>query len=100
MKKSGIYFPFISDYFSDLICIPLSLLFIDWFSKKMTGKIINMGFIHILIAVLYFSIVFEICMPYVSKNFTADIFDVICYSIGGMICLVFFKGEEESALAV
>ncbi len=92
-KKMEFYFPIISDYFSDLICIPLSLLFIQWLSKRMTGQNMEIGFMHVLIAVLCFSLVFEVWMPSVSENYTADILDVICYSVGGMIYLLFFKKE-------
>lgn len=100
MKKAGIYFPIINDYFSDLICIPLSLLFISWFSERLTGKEMDIGHFHILIAIFYFSFVFELWMPSVSKNYTADFIDVVCYFSGGILYLIFFKGKSESSLAV
>jgi hypothetical protein len=99
-KKSGFYFPIISDYLADLVCLPISLLFITWFSAKLSGKRIDIGWRNMLMAVFYFTVVFELWMPSISENYTADILDVICYFSGGMFYLTFLKNESESSVTI
>ena len=94
LKKSGFYVPIISDYFSDLICIPLSLLFIEWFSSKISTNKLEIGNLHILVAILYFTFVFEFWMPSISKQYTADNWDILCYFIGGGIYGLLFRKSK------
>jgi len=93
-KKFGFYFPIVSDYFSDLICIPVSLLFIEWFSSKISNKKLEIGNGHILVAILYFTIVFEFWMPSISKQYTSDNWDILCYFIGGGIYWLLFRKSK------
>lgn len=89
-KKNGIYFYLIGDYAADLICIPLSLLFIEWLMGKIPNTHFNMDGWKIMVAVIYFSIVFEGIMPRFSVNYTRDYFDILMYSVGGLIYYSFF----------
>ncbi len=88
-KKSGLHFFLIGDYAADLICIPLSLLFIEWLMEKVPGNDFKMDGWKIFAAVIYFSIVFEGIMPAFSSDFTRDYLDVVMYGAGGMIYYFF-----------
>lgn len=88
LKKSGVYIFFISDYLADLIAIPFSLGCADGFMKKYSSKKFEIGFLPMLVAVIYFSLVFEFWMPQVSPLYTSDWVDVGCYFIGGIIYLL------------
>lgn len=90
-KKAGIYFPYISDYLSDLICLPLSLLLAEIAMERLPSKKFKIGFWPILLAVVYFSLVFEFWMPSVSPNYTSDYWDILCYVLGGAAYYVFTR---------
>lgn len=94
LKKSGIYFPFISDYFSDLICIPFSLLLAEVMMSWFPFKAFKIGFWQILVTVLYFTLVFEFWMPSISKNYTSDYFDILSYALGGVTYYYFANGRS------
>jgi hypothetical protein len=96
LKKLGIYYPLFSDFAADLICIPLSLLFIEWFSSKISNRNLEIGILHVFVAILYFTIVFEFWMPSISKNYTADYWDIVCYLIGGIIYWILFSNKKIS----
>lgn len=91
LKHSGVYIPFYSDYFIDLICIPIVLGWIKIFTDKFSIQNFQWGILPIAIAVVYFTIVFEFIMPNVSNNYTQDYLDILFYSLGGMIFYFLIK---------
>lgn len=96
-KKTEIYFPILSDYLADLICIPIVLGWIKLIMDKLSVQNFRWGKLAILIAVIYFSIVFELIMPSFSSNYTRDFIDVILYGIGGII--FYFSLQKSSTIS-
>ena len=59
--------------------------------KKRTAKL---SFLKILVAVIYFSVIFEWLLPLYSMDYTSDLLDVFMYAIGG---LVFYLIQRASS---
>jgi hypothetical protein len=78
---------FLSNYLEDIIAIPIilksSLLIINNIHSKFHSFQISR--IDIVIFVLVFSMYFEFYLPKVDSRFTADLMDVVCYTLGGII---------------
>lgn len=96
LKHNGIYIPLISDYLIDLICIPLVLGWIKMFTDKLSIQNFQWGILPIVIAVIYFSIVFEFIMPNFSDQYTQDYWDILFYTIGGIIFYYLIKDSSTT----
>lgn len=76
--------PFFSHYFADLLCMPLLLssvaLFMRWLRADV-GLYLSGGMI--LVGTLYVSLVFECVLPLFFQRYTADVWDVVMYGVGG-----------------
>ena len=83
---------FFSHYFADLLCMPLLLsctaLFMRWFRAD-AGLYLSRGMI--LVATLYVSLVFEYVLPLLFERYTADVWDVVMYGVGGGLFWFFQK---------
>ena len=81
---------FFSHYFADLLCMPLLLssavLFMRWLRTE-EGLYLSGG--KILVATLYVSLVFESVLPLFFQRYTADVWDVVMYGVGGGLFFVF-----------
>lgn len=84
--------PFFSHYFADLLCMPLLLsvavLFMRWVRADAD---VYLSGVMILIATLYVSLVFECVLPLFFQRYTADVWDVVMYGVGGGLFYVFQK---------
>ncbi len=89
------YIPILSDYLIDIICIPLVLGWMKWWMDKLAVQNFQWGIIPILIAVIYFSLVFEVVMPSFSSAYTRDYWDIFFYFFGGFI--FHFSLQKSSA---
>ncbi|TKB96043.1 hypothetical protein [Pedobacter cryophilus] len=84
--KFGIYFYWpIQFYLIDLIAVPiignLSLAFYRFILKNQLARL---SFWHIAFIVLSLIVVFEWYMPKSNSRYSADIFDVVMYILGGL----------------
>lgn len=88
-KKSGFPLPyFFKCYFADLLALPLILGAATFLLKKYTvNEQFYLSSFKILVACLYFSVLFEWLLPRYSTAYTGDFMDVICYFTGGAIYL-------------
>lgn len=81
---------FFSHYFADLLCMPLLLscavLFMRWLRAD-AGLYLSGAMI--LVATLYVSLVFECVLPLFFQRYTADVWDVVMYGVGGGLFWVF-----------
>lgn len=70
-------------YWADLVCMPIvfaiALKSIQFVKKNKTLKLSSL---QIIAGVAYYSVLFEVIAPQFNTKYTADIFDVVCYSIG------------------
>ena len=76
---------FISHYFADLLCMPLllSVVVIGMRGVKKDPNLILPGSM-IVMAVLYVAFVFEYWLPLHWSRYTADVFDLLMYGVGGL----------------
>lgn len=83
----------IRSYYNDLICIPIVLYVITWVLRLFfQNRLLHLDWVKILVAVISFSITFEWIGPKYNTLHTADIIDVVCYGIGGV---VFWKFSDK-----
>lgn len=81
-------------HLNDFLVIPmvgLACLHGVWFIRQ--DNTIRMHIFTILSLVALFSIVFEYYLPQQSYRYTADVWDVMCYFIGGLMFYILQKIE-------
>jgi hypothetical protein len=77
---------YVSSYFADLLCLPILLSLATFFLQKVRlDEHFQLTIKMIFFVWLYVSIVFEVILPHFSTRYTADIWDVVAYSIGGIV---------------
>lgn len=85
LRKSGIFVPLLQYYLNDLLCMPLVLTFTLFLQRTFTFRNLT----HVLskyqvgIAVLYYSLGFEVILPMFMPRYTPDPLDVLAYALGG-----------------
>jgi hypothetical protein len=87
---------FISSYGNDLLFIPLLMIVSEKLMRWIYSKEFNISGLHISVAIIYTSFVFEWILPHNGYNYTSDIMDIICYATGGIIYFWKFRGEVLS----
>lgn len=78
--------PYISSYLDDLACFPVVLTLGLAFLRRITGSpnyILSRE--QVILAVVYFSVMFEGVLPGISENYTRDPLDIIAYSAGAFL---------------
>jgi hypothetical protein len=96
IELSGYYIPFIHAYMDDFFCMIVILtpaLFIQRNYVFNNGEYVFSKW-HTIIAVAYCSIVFELILPLQSSQHTADLFDFVAYSAGGIIFHLFINKSQ------
>lgn len=89
LRKSGIFIPVISNYFTDLITVPMYTYLIEYLMNEVLGYHWKPDFKFILTSVLYLSMLFEVVCPMLSERFTGDILDMVAYLVGGIVYYFF-----------
>lgn len=78
--------PFVHNHLNDLLVIPLvatACLHVIWWIKK--DRSIRLGILSILSLVILYSDYFEYYLPDIHPRYTGDVWDVVCYGIGGIL---------------
>ena len=86
----------IFNYVNDFLTIPLVAtvcLYSVWFIRKDVS--IRLNWLTILSLVVLYSFVFEFYLPRQSHRYTADIWDIVCYSLGGLVFYLLQKRENS-----
>jgi hypothetical protein len=84
----------IGNYIGDLLCIPLlagTTLFIMRRLKNQPALMLSAGMIVFLTAEIV--LLFEWLLPKYGSRFTADIYDVLCYTIGAFLFAIWQKSR-------
>lgn len=81
-KAIGLRIVFLDNYLDDLLCMPILLSGWlaeqhDLFAKK------RLGLLEIIFLCLFISLIFEGLLPHLYPHYTADVWDVVCYGLGG-----------------
>ena len=80
----GLYSEFLDSYLDDLMCIPIVFYLLQCVQIFIFRDKYVASPLHIIGAVIVFTLMFEIILPNISSRYTADIYDVVFYSIGGL----------------
>lgn len=83
------------NYASDLLCMPLTLSLAEWLYFKIRKQKITLSFRSILIITGYVGLIFEWLLPALSTQYTADLFDILWYFIGG-VSYAFYKKKKDA----
>lgn len=93
-KASSNYVPsWIAGFVPDLLCLPLVL----WISLGILRKVfannaIQLSVAMIVVAFCLFSVLLELILPRFRSLYTADIWDVVAYGLGGV---AFYYWQKE-----
>ncbi|MFL5729784.1 MAG: magnesium citrate secondary transporter [Cytophagaceae bacterium] len=86
VELNGIFIPFIHSYMDDLICLPvLSTITLFVFREFIYGTDdYFFPLFYLITAVVMLTVVFEIILPASTKGHTADLWDILAYSLGAV----------------
>ena len=73
-------------HLNDFLLIPMVAtwgLHVAWLLKK--DRTLRLDVFTIFSLVVLFSLVFEYFLPQQSHRYTADVWDVVCYALGGLV---------------
>lgn len=86
LESRQIFLPYIHAYLDDLLCFPIVLtLTLSLLRKIYQNPHFRFTTMQIVFAVAYFSLVFEVILPYFSANYKGDVWDVVAYSLGAKV---------------
>lgn len=71
-------------YLDDVLCIPLVLTSTLFILRFFYGAQVLLAWYHVVFAVLYFSLAFEVIFPRYMARYTADWVDALLYALGGL----------------
>ena len=94
-KKLQISIPFLDNWLDPFLSMPILLGLIlaerRWFFKN--KKVYSFSILEVVIAVLFFSFVFEFIFPKWDNGFTFDWWDFVGYGLGGLV-FYFFQNPK------
>ncbi len=98
LEHQGIYVPLLFSYLDDLLVMPIVLTLTLLFQRYVTFKDPGYTFStwHVLVAIVYFSLIFEVVLPRYSSRYTADPLDVLAYAAGGALFYYFINQPATS----
>ena len=85
LRKAGVIIPLINGHLTDLYSVPMFCYTIKMIINTTYDKYWNPNLRFILSSSIHLTITFEIICPLLSKTYTSDIIDVLCYFVGGGI---------------
>ncbi|MGL4581501.1 MAG: hypothetical protein ACRCVU_00820 [Flavobacterium sp.] len=92
VQRMGVALPLIiNNYVNDILSIPITMSVILTIVRMWRGQTYQLSIGMIISVVIYFSFYFEYYLPKYNLRYTADLLDVCCYTIGGIIFYVLQK---------
>lgn len=86
LETHQIFIPYVHAYLDDLLCFPIVLNLTLFLLRKIyQNPDYRFTTMQIVFAVAYFSLVFEVVLPYFSENYRGDIWDVVAYGLGAIV---------------
>jgi hypothetical protein len=81
---------FLRSYIGDILALPVYLPLSFYLSYKLDLVVpsFRLNHLHILGAVLLFSLIFEGILPMIDESTTGDPLDILAYSLGGLLVYV------------
>ncbi|ALU25123.1 hypothetical protein HMPREF9714_03165 [Myroides odoratimimus CCUG 12901] len=76
---------FINNYVNDILSIPLTMAVILVILRLWKGSTYQLSPLMITSVVLYYTFYFEYYLPQHTSRYTADLYDIGCYILGGIL---------------
>ncbi len=86
LEQAQVYVWPLHAYLDDLLCLPISLQIVLAVQRayfKNPAMVLPVE--HIVFAVVAYSLVFELVLPFYKPIYTADALDVLAYTLGAML---------------
>ena len=85
-QNCGLLWPYlVRNYLNDVLVMPLMFKTITIVLKWRFGQSFVLTNVHLMIVLVYFSVLFEYIFPKYLPRYTADYFDVLAYLVGSLI---------------
>jgi prepilin signal peptidase PulO-like enzyme (type II secretory pathway) len=96
LEAGGFFIPFVHSWLDDVLCLPVVLYAMLFIFRNflLFDNAYSFPVVYIAGTVALYSFVFEYYLPKYTHRFTADIDDVICYAVGGLIFYLFLNRKE------
>jgi hypothetical protein len=83
-KVLGTFIPYVHSYLDDFLAMPvvlgLTLQIYQWIHPLRKDFVFSK--VQVVVAVIYFAVIFEAFLPFWSDTYTMDVLDVFCYGLG------------------
>jgi hypothetical protein len=93
LEHIGIFIPLLFSYLDDLLVMPIVLTLTLLFQRMVTFR--NPAYTysawHVVVAVAYFALMFELVLPRYLARYTSDPIDVLAYAVGGALFYFFIN---------
>lgn len=90
----GIHIPFLRNYLSDLVFLPVLFTMALMLMQKVFGGDYLLSKSKLIITFILVCFVNEVLLPYISKKFTADVADIFCY-LFGLLLFIFLMNKKQ-----
>jgi len=98
LRKIGIIIPYVNDYFTDIITLPMYCYLIEWLITQVFMLSWKPSLQFLFTSFLYISLLFEVCCPMISDLFVGDFYDIFAYFLGGIVYYVFKIRKQQNHL--
>ena len=90
----GIYIPILDSYLDPFLAMPILLLILDWEMEFFRTRP-QLNEVELLASFIIFSLIFEWLFPYLSAEFTGDLWDIVAYFLGGLLYYITRVYDEQ-----
>lgn len=80
----GIHIPFVDSYLDPFLAMPILFFLLDWEMEFFRTRP-QLNEMELLASFIIFSVIFEWLFPYLSADFTGDVWDIVAYFLGGLL---------------
>jgi len=80
----GIHIPFIDSYLDPFLAMPILLFILDWEMEIFRTRP-QLRKSELIASFIIFSVIFEWLFPFLSADFTGDIWDIVAYFLGSLL---------------
>lgn len=84
-------------FLDDLLFFPVAYSLIQYYFK-LIKKNFSISIEFAIIGIIFTSFTFEILFPIISKKHTAEIYDIVFYTLGAVIFMLFGKQKPDRKL--
>ena len=95
-KGFGVDVPFVHEYLDPTLSIPIMLGLWQLERRYLFGRA-RLTLLETVVGTLFLMLIFEFVFPLLSTDFTADPWDLVAYSLGGLLYWLFVNNAPAVA---